>query len=216
VPAVPAVEPQPTVNDVLVAALAETVSRWNEASGERHRGRYIKISVPADARPPDGRDALGNLSRLCTVTVEPDQPGGTGLVAAVAAQTRQAKGQPGPQVAPALAALAKLPLPATAKRRLVRLAVRALGRRAAGTSLLSNLGNVTSPPRFGSLTPARMWFSTSAHMPRGLSVGAITVEGRLALCFRYRRALFDDVTAGEFVTAYAAALTTLAAGKEDR
>jgi hypothetical protein len=61
-----------------------------------------------------------------------------------------------------------------------------------------------------------MWFSTSAHMPRGLSVGAITVQGRLALCFRYRRALLDDAAAGEFVTAYAAALTTLAAGKEDR
>ena len=41
-------------------------------------------------------------------------------------------------------------------------------------------------------------------------------EGRLALCFRYRRALLDDAAAGEFVTAYAAALTTLAAGKEDR
>ena len=48
------------------------------------------------------------------------------------------------------------------------------------------------------------------------SDGAITVEGRLALCFRYRRALLDDVAAGEFVTAYAAALTTLSSGKEDR
>jgi len=216
VPAVPPVEPRATVNDVLVAALAETVRRWNAASGERPPGRPVRISVPADARPPGGRDALGNLSRLCTVTVEPGQPGGAGLIAAVAAQTRLAKDQPGPQVDPALAALAKLPLPATAKRRLVRLAVRALGRRAAGTSLLSNLGNVTGPPRFGPVTPMRMWFSTSAHMPRGLSVGAITVEGRLALCFRYRRALLDDGAAREFVTAYAAALTQLAAREGDR
>jgi len=147
------------------------------------------------------------------VTAEPGAPGDAGLVAAVAAQTRQAKEQPGPQVSPALAALAKLPLPATVKRRLVRLAVRVLGRRVADTSLLTNLGNVTSPPRFGSLAPARMWFSTSAHMPRGLSVGAITVEGRLQLCFRYRRALLDDAAAGDFAAEYAAVLTSLAAGE---
>ena len=220
-PGVPAV-PQPadglraTVNDLLVAALAETISRWNAGGRERHPARCIRISVPADARPPGARDALGNLSRLCTVTAEPGEPGGAALVAAVTAQTRQAKDQAGPQVDPALAALAKMPLPATVKRRLVRLAVRCLGRRAASTSLLSNLGNITSPPRFGSLTPARMWFSTSAHMPRGLSVGAITVEGRLQLCFRSRRALLDDAAASEFAAEYAAVLTSLAAGEEGR
>ena len=218
VPAVPqpADGPRATVNDLLVAALAETISGWNAARRERYPGRCIRISVPADARPPGARDALGNLSRLCTVTAEPGGPEGTALVAAVAVQTRQAKDQAGPQVDPALAALAKMPLPATAKRRLVRLAVRCLGRRAAGTSLLSNLGNITSPPRFGSLTPARMWFSTSAHMPRGLSVGAITVEGRLQLCFRYRLALLDDAAAGEFAAEYAVVLTSLAAGEESR
>jgi NRPS condensation-like uncharacterized protein len=213
VPSVPQGEARATVNDLLVAALAETVRRWNARHQERHPGRCIRISVPADARPPGSGDALGNLSRLCTVTAEPGAPGDAGLVAAVAAQTRQAKEQPGPQVSPALAALAKLPLPATVKRRLVRLAVRVLGRRVADTSLLTNLGNVTSPPRFGSLAPARMWFSTSAHMPRGLSVGAITVEGRLQLCFRYRRALFDDAAAGDFAAEYAAVLTSLAAGE---
>ena len=220
VPAVPpgavpqhADEPRATVNDLLVAALAETIRRWNARHRERHPGRCIRISVPADARPPGGGDALGNLSRLCTVTAEPGAPGGAALVAAVAAQTRRAKEKSGPQVSPALAALAKLPLPATFKRRLVRLAVRVLGRRAADTSLLTNLGNVTSPPRFGSLAPARMWFSTSAHMPRGLSVGAITVEARLQLCFRYRHALLDDAAAGDFAAEYAAVLTSLAAGE---
>ena len=109
--------------------------------------------------------------------------------------------------------VAKLPLPVTVKRRLVRLAVRRLGQLAADTCLLTNLGNVTSPPRFGSLTPARMWFSTSAHMPRGLSVGAITVDGRLQLCFRYRHALLDDAAAGEFAATYAAVLSRLSAGE---
>jgi len=58
-----------------------------------------------------------------------------------------------------------------------------------------------------------MWFSTSAHMPRGLSVGAITVDGRLQLCFRYRRALLDDAAAGEFAAMYAAVLSRLSAGE---
>jgi len=215
VPAVPQGGPGPwaTVNDLLVAALAETIARWNAAHRDRHPGRCIRISVPADARPPSGADAVGNLSRLYTVTADPRPPGGPGLLAAVAAQTREAKTRPGRQVSPALAALAKLPLPVTVKRRLVRLAVRRLGRLAADTSLLTNLGNVTSPPRFGSLTPARMWFSTSAHMPRGLSVGAITVDGQLQLCFRYRRALLDDAAAGEFAAAYAAVLSRLSAGE---
>jgi hypothetical protein len=54
-----------------------------------------------------------------------------------------------------------------------------------------------------------MWFSTSAHMPRGLSVGSITVGGRLHLCFRYRRALFDDAAAAQFAGFYRAALADL-------
>jgi hypothetical protein len=93
---------------------------------------------------------------------------------------------------------------------MVRLALRCLGRVGCDTSLLSNLGSVTDPPRFGTLSPARMWFSTTAHMPRGLSVGAITVDGRLQLCFRYRRALLDDAAAHDFAAEYAAALTELA------
>jgi NRPS condensation-like uncharacterized protein len=99
-----------------------------------------------------------------------------------------------------------MPLPAAVKRRAVRLAVRTLGRRQCDTSLLSNLGNIADPPRFGSLVPERMWFSTTAHMPRGLSVGAITAGGRLQLCFRYRHALFDDDAARAFAALFAAAL----------
>ena len=92
------------------------------------------------------------------------------------------------------------------------LAVRGLGWLECGTSLLSNLGNVADAPRFGTLAPERMWFSTSAHMPRGLSVGAATVDGRLQLCFRYRYALFDEAAARDFAAGYAAALAELAEG----
>jgi NRPS condensation-like uncharacterized protein len=207
VPAVPAAAPgeaRVTVNDLLIAALIQAIQEWNAAAG-RAPGRVL-ISMPVDDRPPGHGDEIGNLSRLCTVTADPSQ---AGLPAAVAAQTGPAKRQPGPPVGPALTAVARAPLPTSVKRRAVRLAVRTLGRLECDTSLLSNLGNVADAPRFGSLTPERMWFSTTAHMPRGLSAGAITVGGRLQVCLRYRHALFDGAAARDFTALYAAALCGL-------
>lgn len=203
-PSVPSA-PQATVNDLLIAALIQAVARWNAAHGRRPRP--VRISMPVDIRDPADHDELGNLSRLCTVTAAAADT--TDLTAKVAIQTRRAKREPGPKEDPALAALAGTPLPAPVKRRLVRLATGSVGRLRCDTSLLSNLGNLNDPPRFGSLAPERIWFSTSAHMPRGLSVGAVTVDGRLQLCFRYRYALLDDEAASEFVAGYASALRDL-------
>ncbi len=219
VPAAPrrADGPHLTVNDLLVAALIETIGQWNTARpGRRSAGRCIRISMPVDARAPGHDGELGNQSRLHTVSVPASRAAaGRDLIAAVADQTRRGKLQPGPQLRPALAAAARAPVPAVVKRRLLRLGVRSLGWLVSDTSLVSNLGNITGPPRFGPLSPSRMWFSTSAHMPRGLSVGAITVGGRLQLCFRYRRALLDDAAAGQFAAAYAAALSSLAGAGPD-
>jgi NRPS condensation-like uncharacterized protein len=206
--------PRVTVNDLLIAALIEAVREWNSAAG-RAPGRVL-ISMPVDAREPGRGDEIGNLSRLCTVTADPPEPDmpepagpGLGLLAAVAAQTAPAKRWPGPPVSPSLTAAARVPLPTGVKRRVVRLAVCTVGRLRCDTSLLSNLGNVTEAPRFGSLTPERLWFSTTAHMPRGLSAGAITAGGRLQVCLRYRHALFDSDAAREFAALYAAALMAL-------
>jgi hypothetical protein len=60
-----------------------------------------------------------------------------------------------------------------------------------------------------------MWFSTSAHMPRGLSVGAITLAGRLHLCLRYRHALFSAPAAARFAGSYAAALDEITSQEVD-
>ena len=205
-----------TVNDLLVAALIETIRQWNATRGSRaNAARPVRISVPADARQTLGGE-LGNLSRLCTVTAAPAGPAGQALVAAVAEQTRQAKSQDGPQVSAALAAMTTPWLPVEVKRRALRVALRTAGWRASDTTLLSNLGNVPAPPAFGSLVPDRMWFSGPAHMPRGLSVGAITIDGRLQLCFRYRRALLDDAAAAEFAASYAAVLAALSRAGADR
>ena len=43
--------------------------------------------------------------------------------------------------------------------------------------------------------------------PNRLSVGAVTVSGRLQVCLRYRHALFDSAAARDFAALYAAALS---------
>jgi NRPS condensation-like uncharacterized protein len=201
-----------TVNDLLIAALVQTVAAWNTAR-RRWSGR-VRITMPVDTRPSGQGDELGNLSRLCTVTVDPRAA--ADLTATVAGQTRQAKSQHGPTVGPVPAAVARTRLPAPVKRCLLRLATRCLGRFGCDTSLLSNLGNVADPPQFAMLSPTRLWFSTSAHMPRGLSLGAVTVDGRLQLCLRYRNALFDDAAARDFAADYATALSALAGARTRR
>jgi NRPS condensation-like uncharacterized protein len=200
-----------TVNDLLIAALVLAVARWNSEHG-RPSG-LIRITMPVNARPQGQTGAAGNLSRLTTVSV-PAPPGDcdvaelAGLVASVAAQTRPAKQQAGPQVDPASRALAAAWWPPAVKRGVLRLALRTAGPLICDTSLVSNLG-VVGPPRFGAAAVTDMWFSTSAHMPRGLSVGAVTVGGRLHLCLRYRRALFSEPSAARFAGLYAAAFGNL-------
>lgn len=199
--------PHATVNDLLIAALIVTVGRWNRSHG-RSPGQ-IRITMPVNTRPPGQASATGNLSRLAAVTAL--APASTAdlarMVQDVAAQTRWVKDHPGPQVDPFSRAVARAWCPARIKRRLLRLALRTAGPLLCDTSLVSNLGLVARPPRFGQVEASGMWFSTSAHMPRGLSLGAISIGGQLQLCLRYRRALFSEPAASRFADAYASALS---------
>jgi NRPS condensation-like uncharacterized protein len=206
-----------TVNDVLIAGLVLAIARWNGAHA-RPAG-LVRITMPVNARPDGQAGAAGNLSRLTAVSV-PGPSGGSDLsrlVADVAAQTRPAKLEAGPQVDPASRALATAWWPPAVKRAVLRLALRTAGPLLCDTSLVSNLG-VAGPLRFGAADVTGMWFSTSAHMPRGLSVGAVTVGGRLHLCLRYRRALFSEPSAARFAGLYATALENLTSqgGSGDR
>jgi NRPS condensation-like uncharacterized protein len=208
VPAIPGQRhrPHPTVNDLLIAALIVTVGRWNSRHG-RSPGR-IRITMPVNARLPGQAGAVGNLSRLTAVTALPPASNGdlAKLLDDVVAQTRWAKEHAGPQVDPFSRALALASCPPAVKRQLLRLALRVAGSMLCDTSLVSNLGLIAEPLRFAQAETTGMWFSTSAHMPRGLSVGAISLGGQLYLCLRHRRALFSEPAASEFARAYAAAI----------
>jgi hypothetical protein len=47
-------------------------------------------------------------------------------------------------------------------------------------------------------------------MPAGLSVGVVTLDDRLTVCFRYRRELLDPRQVARFTATYRAALDSLA------
>ncbi len=198
--------PHATVNDVLIAALIVTIGRWNASHGRP--GDRIRITMPINSRAPGQDGAAGNLSRLAAVTASPpaDGSGFSSLLSGVAAQTRWAKEHAGPQVDLVSRALAAAPGPPAVKRVMLRLALRMAGPLLCDTSLVSNLGIVADPPWFGYTRGCGLWFSTSAHMPRGLSVGAVTAGGQLQLCLRYRRALLSEPAAGSFASAYVSAL----------
>jgi NRPS condensation-like uncharacterized protein len=211
VPSVPR-PPGATVNDALVAVLIAAISRWNAARGRPPAP--IRITVPVNVREPGQRGMAGNHTRTVTVAADPRTASCdlTALIAAVAGQTsviRRAGRQPasaGPLgVAPGW-------WPVVLKRLTVRIALRGLGPLVCDTALLSNLGNIPDPPWSEPGRPVRMAISAPAHMPRGLSVGAMTADGQLQLCFRYRYALFDDAAAARFVATYAAALDEVARG----
>jgi hypothetical protein len=72
------------------------------------------------------------------------------------------------------------------------------------------LGVVADPPDFGPDNQVLgVWMSSPVRMPRGLSVGAASVRDRLHVCFRYRRALFDESAAARFAATFSEALYSL-------
>jgi NRPS condensation-like uncharacterized protein len=201
-----------TVNDALVAALIATISRWNAA--HRRPPATIRITVPVNVREPGLREVAGNHTRTATVVADPRTASQdlSGLIAAVAGQTGIIRRAGRQRASAGPLGLAPGWCPVTLKRLAVRIGLRGLGSLVCDTSMLSNLGNVPDPPWSGPSGPVRMAMSSPVHMPRGLSVGAMTADGQLQLCFRYRYALFDDAAAARFVATYTAVLDELAAG----
>ncbi len=200
-----------SVNDLLIAALIVTIGEWNAARGGS--SGLIKITMPVgDPVQATEQGEWANRSRLTKVTARPAAVDtAAGLLSEVAAQTRYAKNHDSGQVDVLSAALALAPVPVSVKGITLRAMLRVAGPICCDTSLISNLGVVT-PVRFGTAGDAYVWFSTSAHLPRGLSVGAVTTDGKLRLTFRYRRALLTGAAAAEFAASYRLALDAVLDG----
>jgi NRPS condensation-like uncharacterized protein len=187
-----------TVNDVLLAALAVTVRRWNDEHGERTGTVYL--TMPINLRPPEWRfEVVGNFASYVSVRVGEDDLGSLeAAIASAAASTRRIK-EGG--VAGLLVELFDAPtlLPTGVKQRLQEL-IPLTGNLAVDTAVLSNLGRIDAVPQLGDAGRVReVWFSPPGRMPLGASLGAVTLDGRLFMTLRYRHALFDRDAAARFL-----------------
>lgn len=205
--------PRPTVNDLLLTAVQLTLAEWNHRHD--HPTGPIHLSMPIDDRPygPLAPGApMGNHNHLATIRAGTPAPGSGAatLLGRISAQTRAAKAAP-VTGGGLVAGLVSTPwLPVGAKAPLTR----ALRRAAApwtSTALVSNLGRVTHPLDFGPAGPPdALWFSAPVRMPRGLSVSALTLDGRLHLAVRHCHQLLDRPAAAELARRCAENLDSLA------
>lgn len=180
-----------TVNDLLVAALTMAVAGWNDEHGQP--ARRISLLVPVNLRPKGWReDVVTNMVLETRILIKSDQQQGPRrLLAAVAEQSERIKQGAGAALVEILGGWRSLPL--WSKEPLTTL-LQLTGNRLVDTALITNLGEVADLPDFGDEVGAvsEAWFSAPARMPCGLSVGALSVGGRLHLSFRYRWPLLGD------------------------
>jgi NRPS condensation-like uncharacterized protein len=190
-----------TVNDVLVAALAVAITRWNHEHG-CPAGR-VSISVPVNLRPSDWRtDVVANFASYVTVSLGAHEH--ETLAEAIEATHRRTStikrdGLSG-TVVDLLAGPATLTV--AAKRRLQDL-IPLTGDVVVDTASLSNLGVVDGLPSLGDAGSVRgLWLSPPGRMPLGTSIGVVTFEDRLHMTLRYRHAQFDQDAANAFAGIY--------------
>jgi NRPS condensation-like uncharacterized protein len=190
-----------TVNDLLVAALALAITRWNHEHGVP-AGR-VSISVPMNLRPCDWRtDVVANLASYVTVSLAAHEH--ETLPEAIEATRRRTaaikRDGLGGMVVDLLAGPATLTV--GAKRRLQDL-IALTGDVVVDTASLSNLGVVDGLPPLGDAGEVRgLWLSPPGRMPLGASFGVLTLEGRLHVALRYRHAQFDHDAAKAFAGIY--------------
>jgi NRPS condensation-like uncharacterized protein len=191
-----------TVNDVLLAALAVAIRRWNEAN-DGWPGR-IALTMPVNLRPPEWREEIiGNFASYVTISLGVGDHRELRRALEVTAQrTRLIKrhGLAGlvvqMLVGPSL-------LPVAAKRQLQDL-IALTGNTVVDTASLSNLEVLDGWPSLGdgAGTVEAAWFSPPGRMPLGAAIGAATVGGRLHVTMRYPHAQFDRAGAHAFVDVY--------------
>lgn len=188
--------------DILVTALHLAMSDWNLEHAVP--GRRLRVLVPANLRPSDWpENAIGNFSVTARVsTSRRHRAGPASALEAVTLQTARNKTiRTGVALIAALARVELLPL--WAKQSVIVLQP-LTGNRWIDNAMLCNLGSQDETPSFGpdAGETVEVWFSTPARSPLSLSVGAVTIGGRLHLTFRYPHRLFSHDAARRFADVY--------------
>jgi hypothetical protein len=190
--------------DVLLAALHLAIGDWNR----RHEvpGRRIGVLVPADLRPADlPPDIVGNFSVNARLSTSRHNRGGpASVLKAVTAQGKRTK-----RTRTGIALIAGLQraglLALWAKQSSVVLHP-VTNNHMVDTAMICNLGSLEEAPRFGpdAGDTLELWFSAPVRSPMSLSIGAVTIGGRLHLSFRYPHRLFGPDAARRFAECYVA------------
>ncbi len=186
-----------TINDLLLAALALTIQRWNRQQGED--GGRVSIMMPVNLRPQAWwYEVVSNFSSYVTVSL-PDNNAGSlsSAMREITAQTQRLK-EAG--AAGTLIDLLDLPrwMPAILKARL-RDILPMVRKSLVETTWLSNLGRLAEAPDMGDAGRVQeLFFSPPAPLPMGVSLGVASVGDRLFLTLRYRKALLDQGMAEDF------------------
>jgi NRPS condensation-like uncharacterized protein len=186
-----------TVNDVLLAGLAIAVDRWNEEHG-RVAGP-VALSMPVNLRPAEWRhEIFANYASWVTVWVFPDDGADLGRVAErVRRRTAAIKtDRLGGLAVDLLRMNSSLTI---ASKRWAQQLRPLMAHVVVDTASLSNLGRLDVIPSELDRAKAAVWFSPPAQLPLGAAIGAVTLDERLHLTMRYRRAQFDRAAAQRFM-----------------
>jgi NRPS condensation-like uncharacterized protein len=189
-----------TVNDVLLAALAVAIARWN-AEHDR-RPRPIALAMPVNLRPAEwGHEMFSNFASWATVWVWPGpREDLSSVVSRVSARTSAIKHD---NLGGLAVDLLKIPgkLMIVAKRWLQYLKP-LTGDVVVDTASLSNLGTLDPLPSEFDEAKAGVWFSPPAQMPLGVAMGVVTFGDRLHFTLRYPHSQFDRAAARKFTELY--------------
>lgn len=186
-----------TVNDMLLAALALAIREWNARNGGK-TGRTA-IMMPVNLRPEAWWfEVVSNFSSYVSVSLPVgEQTDFAETTQAVCRQTTEFKEAGAAGVLIDLLEVPKL-FPAILKARLKEL-FPLFGDKLMETIVLSNLGRLAASPSMGDAGKITdLYFTPPAPMPAGVSVGAASMEDRMFLTVRYRKAHFDATAAKEF------------------
>jgi NRPS condensation-like uncharacterized protein len=195
----------------LIAALHLTIARWNS----RHAmpGRRIGVLVPVDLRPAHlPEHVVANLSvntRLSSTPRERATPA-SALRALMWHSERDKATRTGIAL---IAALQRAGLLALWAKQSSIVLQPLIDNPRADAAMICDLGSLPTAPRFGGDAGEvrELWFSPPSRSPRCLCVGAVTLEGRLYLTFRYPHALFGANAVRRFADLYLAQLERVSA-----
>jgi NRPS condensation-like uncharacterized protein len=194
-----------TLNDLVLAATAMTVSRWNAAHGKRTD--RVQLYVPVSIRPTRwSADVVSNLFSYISVNIAAADR--TDLHAAAEAVHRQTEPYRRTVRAGGTHDLLRLvaPLPLGIKRAMPHL-LTLTGGRFVDSAVVSNLGKPEQMPTFDDGPPPATYFTPPYWSAAAVSVGIISNAGCLHLGVRHRLNTLDGDAGNRFADLLISCLT---------